>query len=155
MTKKSTRSEQKQPKMADWITPQEASLEMSIRPKGNAYVSPDDIKQLRLNGKLSEKSYMQVSRRLTLYLRKDMRELDKFQKRETGDETFDPNIVATWLEVFPKTIQQLEATGRTIPHKSEAMRIVQERLGTPSKATGGRKPRTQEDNPDIPANEAA
>ncbi len=156
MTKKTTRPEQKQPELTDWISPQEASLEMSI--KENAYVSPDDIKQLRLTGKLNQESYMHVSSRLTLYLRKAMREFDQFQKRETGEKTFDPKIVATWLEMFPKTIQQLESDGHIIPRKEEAAKLVQERPKKSTKATGGRKPKkiqAQDQDQSPPTKEAA
>ncbi len=110
-------------KLKEWITPLEASLEMSVR-KGY-YVSPDDIKQLRNAGRLPESAYMVVSKRASIYSRQAIRDFTgSFNKREQRP----PEIatVAAWLWEFPETIAALEKEGLALPLKDAGLALLKE-----------------------------
>jgi hypothetical protein len=105
-------------KLAEWISPLEAALEMSIR--GACYISPDDIKQARK--RLPEGSYIPVSKRASVYKRDSIQKL-KINKREQGEPTVE--TVVSWLWEFPGTIEVLEQEGFSIPHKEEAQTMLE------------------------------
>lgn len=110
-------------KLKEWITPLEASLEMSVR-KGY-YVSPDDIKQLRSTERLPESAYMVVSKRASIYNRQAIRDFTgSFNKREQREP--EAATVSSWLWEFPETIAALEKEGFSIPLKDEGLAVLKE-----------------------------
>lgn len=106
-----------QQKLAEWISPLEAALEMSIR--GDCYISPDDIKQARK--RFPDGSYIPVSKRASVYKRSSIQGL-KINKREKGEPPVE--TVVSWLWEFPETIEVLEQEGFFIPRKEEAQIIL-------------------------------
>lgn len=104
--------------LAEWISPLEASLEMSIR-KG-CYISPDDLKQARK--RFPEGAYIPVSKRASVYKRSLIRKLtiNKRDERPPSQE-----VVVSWLWEFPETITSLEQEGYAIPHKEEAQTVLE------------------------------
>jgi len=121
-----------QKKLSEWISPLEASLEMSIR--GGCYISPDDIKQARK--RLPEGSYIPVSKRSSVYKRDNIREL-KINKREQEQPPIE--AVVSWLWEFPETIKHLEQEGFTIPHKEEAQTKLEEQRNNKQKNPNPKK----------------
>lgn len=102
---------------AEWITPLEASLEISIR-KGH-FVSPDDLKQLRNKGKIDKQYLLRVSNEITLYKRDFIvSDLPAPNKRTKQDAPVE--YVAKWLEEYPETIVALMRDGFVIPNLEEA-----------------------------------
>lgn len=106
--------------LTEWISPQEASLIMSI--KRGVYVSPDDIKQLRNDGKLPDGSFLRISNRNTIYKRSAIENYAGLNKRTLKE--IDTNTVAVWLWEFEETVNALERQGFTIPYKQEAEQLV-------------------------------
>jgi len=108
----------------EWITPLEASLEVSIR-KG-FFVSPDDLKQLRNTGKIDKQYIKHASKRLTLYDRSFIVEqLPTPTKRQ--ERPVEAKDVADWLEDCAETIGILLRQGFHIPDIEKAQRLVKER----------------------------
>ncbi len=124
--------------LQEWISPQEASLVMSVR--RGIYVSPDDIKQLRNQGRFEDGTFINVSKRNTIYKRSMIERFEGPKKRskeisKEGEERFI-EVVARWLWEFPKTIQELENQGYTIPLKNAALLLVpriEEKQANPKK----------------------
>lgn len=137
-----------QKRLEEWISPQEASLVMSLL--RGVYISPDDIKQARRK-KLSEDDYIQPSETNTVYRREAIEQLE-IRKRHSG-AFFGPvvqdkykrqpvDIIANWLKEFPHTIEYMEARGYKVPMKEEALRILAEKKrqkGDSAKATKSRE----------------
>lgn len=124
-----------QKKLEEWISPQEASLVMSLL-KG-VYISPDDIKQARK--KLSEHDFIQASEKNTVYRRKAIEQLEikkRYHDTFFGSVVQDRykrqpvEIVAGWLGEFPHTIQHMEARGYKVPMKEEATQILKNKKET-------------------------
>lgn len=112
------------PQTTEWITPLEASLEVSIR-KG-FFVSPDDLKQLRNTGKIDAQYVRHASKQLTLYDRNFIIEqLPAPTKRQ--DSSIEPIHVAHWLENCAPTIGLLLREGFQIPHLVAAQEVVKKR----------------------------
>lgn len=108
----------------EWITPLEASLEVSIR-KG-FFVSPDDLKQLRNRGKIDKQYVRHASKRLTLYDRAFIVEqLPAPTKHQ--DSPIEGKHVADWLEDCSETVGSLLAQGFSVPCLEDAQRIIKER----------------------------
>lgn len=108
----------------EWITPLEASLEVSVR-KG-FFVSPDDLKQLRNTGKIDKQYVKHASKRLTLYDRSFIvAELPAPTKRH--EPAIEAKHVADWLEDCTETIGSLLKQGFRIPDLEAAQCIVRER----------------------------
>lgn len=108
-------------KLNEWISPLEASLEMSIR-KG-CYISPDDIKQAR--GRLPEGSYISISKRGSVYKRESIRNFT-INKQKAKQEKPSTEVVASWLWEFPETVKQLEEEKFFIPNKEDALKLLKE-----------------------------
>src|SRR5438105_2793925 len=104
-----------QKKMSDWISPLEASLEMSLRQ--GCYISPDDIKQARK--RLPQGAHMPISNRLSVYSRNAIRQA-KINKVPSKQKQPDLSVVISWLWEFPETIRHLEREGFVLPLKREA-----------------------------------
>jgi hypothetical protein len=128
----------------DWITPLEASLEMSIR--NGIFISPDDIKQMRLHDRLDEQAIMRVSNRLSLYDREYIAQRAPIPNKR-GRTTIESTDVATWIEEYPQTIQRLEEEGFSIPDKEDAHRIIEERKKRRDASRAGRHSKTRSKNP--------
>lgn len=110
--------------MTDWITPSEASLEVSIR-KG-FFVSPDDLKQLRKN-KIGENYVKRLSKRVVLYDRNFIVEqLPAPHKRVM--HPIEPEHIANWLEEHPQVIIALVTSGLRVPHLDQANEILAQRI---------------------------
>lgn len=106
--------------LAEWISPQEASLIMSIRRR--VYVSPDDIKQLRNDGRLPDGSYQRISNRNTIYQRHAIENFTGLNKRTLRE--IDAHMMAVWLWEFEETVNTLASQGYDIPYRKEAEQIV-------------------------------
>ena len=120
----------------EWITPLEASLEVSVR--SGVFISPDDIKQLRNRGRITEEHTQRLSNRLTLYSRQHLLspELKMPAKRNSPIQA---EHVATWLEEYPERVTSLEGEGFTIPCKEEALQIIPQRQANRVNLGGRRK----------------
>lgn len=117
-----------QTKLNEWISPLEASLEMSIR-KGY-YILPDDIKQARR--RLPEGSHIAISKRGSVYKRESIKDFT-INKQKAKQEKPNKDIVATWLWEFPDTIEQLEEEGFSIPNKEDALSLLKEQKANKQK----------------------
>lgn len=106
--------------LPEWISPQEASLVMSIM--RGVYISSDDIKQLRNDGRLPDDSYIRVSKRNTIYKRSAIEAFSGLNKR--APKEVDANIMAVWLWEFEETVNVLESQGYAIPSRKAAEQMV-------------------------------
>lgn len=111
----------------DWITPQEASLEVSIRL--GRLVTSDDLRQLKRTGKIPEEYTKHFSRQITLYQRDYiLRELPAPTPKVTkGAKEIDVNHVVFWLENYGPSVDALLKKGFTIKCLEDARKEVRNR----------------------------
>lgn len=126
-------------KLNKWITPQEASLEASIR--AGHYVAPDDIKQLRLKGKIPPAYVQQASGQIWLYDRDYIISGDATPKKRVQTPITVEHLIS-WLN-YPQTLAALQREGFEIPHLGTAQKIKEERKAKYVNP-GGRKPEKKE-----------
>lgn len=120
---------------------------MAMSLKHGYYISPDDIKQLRLHGKIDERHIKKMTMRLSLYDRNYLlSEVKPPNKRASSQTTITDEIIATWLESCQQEKERLEKEGIYISSSQQeaAQKIIEQReLSRQEKRVGRYSQRTE------------